>query len=446
MWQTGAIRATVVLLMLAACRSQRPSILLLVIDSLRSDHLGFAGYDRPTSPCLDSLAAEGVAFTRCTAQAPFTLASVPSMLTGKFPTCCIHPADVVLPGYAAPLPGVRLGDGVACLPALLRPHGYISGMINASGQIRYRALGLQEQFDFVDESVECFSGECAASINKRVLRWLSQQHRGPWFCYVHYMDVHHPYDAPASYSSRFSAKYGVLATPRFHGRWKDMWIDPSPGELAHVIGMYDAEIAYLDAQIAELLAELAARGLDDNLMIVVASDHGEELHERGGFGHGHALYEEQIRCPLVLVWPGRLPAGVRLDCPIMNIDIAPTVLDLLEIDEPHELQGTSVVGCFDGGDAPRVVYSERRGYSVLRGRWKLWDGDHGMTRLFDLSADPGENANLADIAPDTLRALRTTIYDWRNTLVPPRYPPELASSPVPDREAVARLRALGYQG
>jgi arylsulfatase A-like enzyme len=430
----------------AACRPQRPNILLLVVDSLRSDHLGFAGYDRPTTPCLDSLAARGVAFTRCTAQAPYTLASVPSMLTGKFPTCCIRPADVALPGYAAPLPAVRLGDGATCLSTLLRPYGYVSGMINASGQIRYRALGLQEQFDFVDETVECFTGDCAARINERVLCWLSQRHGGPWFCYVHYMDVHHPYDAPTPYSSRFSPGYGVLATPRFHGQWKDTWTDPSPGELAHVIGMYDAEIAYLDSQIRELLAGLAVRRLHENLVIVVASDHGEELNEHGGFGHGHALYEEQIRCPLILVWPGRVPAGLRLDCPVMNIDIAPTVLDLLEIDEPQGLQGTSVACCFNGTGAPRVVYSERRGYSVRRGHWKLWDGDHGMTRLFDLSADPGENVNLANIAPDTLRALRGAIQEWRNTLLPPRRPAELASSPTPDPEALARLRALGYRG
>jgi arylsulfatase A-like enzyme len=432
---------------LAGCtwgRGSRPNILFMVIDSLRSDHVGFAGYKRPTTPCLDSLAAEGVAFTSCTAQAPHTMPSVPSLMTGRYPTSAIHATSVRLPNTTATLPAVQLGGEVASIATLLRQHGYASAMINVSGQVKYRILGLQAQFDFVDENVECMTKDCAARINERALRWLSRRGEGPWLCYMHYMDVHHPYDAPAEYASRFSRNYGTLPTPKFHGQWKGAWDNATPEELAHVIGMYDAEIAYLDSQICHLLRSLTALGLTKNLLVIVASDHGEELFERGGFGHGQTLYEEQTRCPLLFVWPGRVPRGATVDCPIQNIDILPTILDLVDIQELEGLQGSSLIPYFEGDCDSQPVYSERRGYSLRRGRWKLWQGDHGVARLFDLRADPAERVNLIDQEPDTSRSLHALLMDWRKSLTAPPPPPATSPAYSPDSAAVQRLHALGY--
>jgi arylsulfatase A-like enzyme len=422
--------------------SDSPSILFLVIDSLRADHLGFAGYDRPTSPTLDSLAAEGAAFTACYAQAPHTMPSLPSLMTGRYPTAAIRMASVSLPNTEATLHAVQLGRDVTALPALLRPRGYVSAMINASGQVKYRVLGLQSQFDFVDETVECVTGDCAERINQRAIRWMSQQ-RSPWFCYIHYMDVHHPYDAPPAYSSRFSSGYGSLPTPRFHGQWKGSWDEPTRQELEHVIGMYDAEVAYLDSQIRRLLVELETRGAKDNLLLVVASDHGDELYERSGFGHGQTLYEEQIRCPLILLWPGRIPAGIRSNHSVQNVDIVPTILDLLGIQRPAALGGRSLVPHLGHAEDPRPVFSERRGSSVRRGRWKLWRHRKEL-RLYDLYGDPGEEANLVAALPDTVATLSAVLASWESTLVAPQPPPRLPETPVLDSADVGMLRALGY--
>jgi hypothetical protein len=159
----------------------QPDILLLLVDCLRADHLGLAGYPRPTSPCLDSLAAEGVAFTRCTAQAPFTLASVPSLLTGRYPTAAYTQTGVSWPKSDEEVAAAQIGQQTQTIAAVLRQQGYVTAMFNASSLVKYRLLGLREQFDFSDESIECACGRCAGRINERALRWLSSQNGTPWF-------------------------------------------------------------------------------------------------------------------------------------------------------------------------------------------------------------------------------------------------------------------------
>jgi arylsulfatase A-like enzyme len=319
-------------------------------------------------------------------------------------------------------------------------------MISASGQVKHCIVGLKEQFDLVDEEVECFSGDCAGRVNERTLAWLSKAPAEPWFYYIHYMDVHHPYDAPRDWAGRFSESYGKLPAPAFHGERKRRWENPEPEVLDHVVGMYDGEIAYLDSQVGQLLGSLKARGLTDNLLIVVASDHGEELCERGGYGHGQTLYEEQTRCPLIFVWPGQIPATVTSEKPVQNVDIVPTLLDLLGVEPPPEIEGASLVPCFRGDRPALPVFSERRGVSVRQGRWKLWHGDHGIVRLFDLSGDPSESANLARAEPDTLRALQAVLTNWRSRLRPPPRPSGRPRAARPDPAALARLHTLGYHG
>jgi arylsulfatase A-like enzyme len=277
---------------------RRPNVLFLLIDSLRADHLGLAGYQRPTSPCLDSLAAAGAAFTSCTAQAPFTKASVPSVLTGMYPTSAMHWTPIRAPGSTERLRAAQLTEGAASIAAILRPHGYVSAAVSASVVMNRFVLGLWEQFDFFDGSIQCTQGHCARSLNELALAWLSRRRQGDqWLCYVHYMDVHSPYGAPKEYAARFSNAYDRLPVPRFHGDWEGFWDNAGPQELEHIVGMYDAEIAYVDAQIRELLCELRRLGVAENLLVIVAADHGDEFLDHGAFGHGHTLYQEQIECP-----------------------------------------------------------------------------------------------------------------------------------------------------
>jgi arylsulfatase A-like enzyme len=311
--------------------------------------------------------------------------------------------------------------------------------------MKLRLFGLRDQFDHVDESTTCMKGDCAARINARALAWLSEQREGPWLCYIHYMDVHLPYKAPASFAGRFSEGYGVLPNLVYVDRkWRWVSGDPGPDDLAHVAGMYDAEVAYVDAQIRGLLRKLDVMGEAENLLIMVASDHGEELFERGAFGHGQTLYQEQIACPLIFTWPRRVPRGVTIDCPVQNIDIVPTIINLLNIEMPRGMQGSSLVSYFEGDCPRRPIFSENRGYSVRVGDWKVWREKPGLLRLHDLRADPAETVDLAHVEPDTLRSLRARLLAWRDSLTPPGVPREPEPVPSPDSAAVDMLRALGY--
>jgi arylsulfatase A-like enzyme len=435
-----------VVLSLVACHTRRPStpnVLFLLIDSLRSDHLGFAGYNRNTSPCLDSLAARGAAFTTCTAQAPYTIASVPSMLTGLYPSSACYDAEVRVKGLDVTVPSYRLGAEVRSIAALLGNRGYATGAFVANGDVAVRTFGLAEQFQHVDARHLCDSGECAEKLNRGVVEWLQGLGRQPWFCYVHYMDVHYPYNAPPEWASRFSPGYDSLPVPtiqwmRRHGRQAR----PDAEELAHIEGMYDAEIAYVDNRIYALLHRLETLALAGDLLLVVASDHGEELYEHGGFGHTRTLFEELVRCPLVIVWQGHIPAGVRVRTPVENVDIVPTILDLIRAEPAGRIEGASLVPFFSGVDRRRAVFSEKRGSSLRRGPWKLWEDPEGCLHLFRLDEDPAELVNLSASQPETLRSLQDHLARWRRSLHPPA--PCVLEVETLDEDKLAMLRELGY--
>jgi arylsulfatase A-like enzyme len=339
---------------------------------------------------------------------------------------------------------VWLGEGIATVPALLRDSGYVTGAFSASLPVNHRIIGLRDQFDHFDASLSCAQGECASELNELVLAWLRQPHAQPWFCYVHYTDVHHPYDAPPEYAARFSKTYRTLPVPDHWWMQRPRASGPTPEELEHIVAMYDAEIAYLDDQICRLLAELRSNGGERNLAIVVASDHGDEFYEHGGFSHGQSLYEELTRCPLIMVWPGRIRPGVATDEWIQNVDIVPTILELLEIPLPEDIDGESLRPYFEGRPRRRAAFSEQQGASVRSGRWKLWEDRFGALRLYDLQSDPGESANVAVAELDTLRALSATLERWKGGLEPPPVAAERPDAPTLDPVTEERMRALGY--
>jgi arylsulfatase A-like enzyme len=436
-----------VLVFVGACRSPggRPNILFLLIDSLRADHVGFAGYTRPTTPCLDSLASQGAAFTTCIAQAPYTIASVPSLLTGLYPTSACYTAPVILPGSGGRLTAYRLGEAVRSIAAILAGHGYATAAFVANGDVALRSLRLAAEFAHVDADHLCSTGECADVMNSLALKWLAGLRAEPWFCYIHYMDVHYPYDAPREWAERFSPRYAEFPAPEI--QWMNRQRPhggPIPEELDHITGMYDAEIAYLDNRICRLLSTLGEMGLADDLLVIVASDHGDELYEHGRFGHKHTLYEELTRCPLLMLWPGHIPPGILVRSPVENVDVVPTILDVTGIRGRHNAEGFSLTPYFQGENGPKEAFSEMQGVSVRRGRWKLWHHPKGFPLLYDLDADPLETTNLADAEPDTLRSLQMALEAWAKSLAPPPPRPVELGTDSLDVDAVDMLRKLGY--
>jgi arylsulfatase A-like enzyme len=395
----------------------RPNVVLVVIDTLRADHLGGYGYARPTSRHLDALAADGVRFARAVTVAPTTFPSVSSLLTSISP----------LAFHTPPARDEGIPPEHTTLAEVFRAHGYRTAAVSGNPIVRRHPQedrGFDQGFDAFDEecsahSLDEVAPHSAPCITRRAVAALDHLGRGPFFLYVHYLDPHHPY-APPPESDRFSSPYT--------GRWyikrgltgPIMWWLYDGGEdpgidardIAHLRDLYDGEIASVDADLARLLRAFDARGLRDDTLFVVTSDHGESLMEHRHMGHGASLYETELHVPLIFHWRRRWSgATVRRDL-ACTTDVLPTILALVDLPIPAPAQGRALFA-EDAGGAPgahaclsagRVDWETMRAglFSIRTDTEKLiYDALADDYELYDLDADPGElrDAIAAGTAP-----------------------------------------------
>lgn len=298
-----------------------PNVLLIVVDTLRYDRLSSYGYHRATSPEIDALLAErGVLLEDAYAQAPWTLPSIVSLLTGRYPT------ELLADEAAA----FRIPETVPVLAEHLRDLGYSTAAFYANPAL-HAGTGFDRGFDtfFAPPADFGWFRRHADDLNRRMLPWVKALGDGPFFLYAHYLDPHDPYDNPdlVDGKSPFFPDYaGTISgneVHRIYGGFKEL---PDPeNDVAHLSALYDSEVAYVDRHVGELLRTVGEDRLA-NTLVVLTSDHGEELYEHGGWKHGQSLYEEQIHVPLIFRWDGRLPAGKRLKGTVELLDVVPTVL------------------------------------------------------------------------------------------------------------------------
>ncbi|HUP22330.1 MAG TPA: sulfatase [Thermoanaerobaculia bacterium] len=291
-------------------RPARPDVVLVVIDTLRADHVGAYGYARDTTPRLDALfAARGTLFERAYAQAPWTLPSAASYLTGR------HPGELQRSRAA----GVVIPDDVPTLAERLRAGGYRTAAFVANPTL-FPAAGFDRGFDtwwLPPARVESLARP-AGDVVERAAPWL-EAHAGaeePFFLYLHFIDPHDPYSSPDTSGERspFLPDYGgrltghdVHALYLGHQALAEGEAEAA-ADRAQITALYDSEIAWVDRALGELVDQLPPEVVRETLWIVT-SDHGEELHERGGWKHGHTLYDEQVRVPLLVRWGWRGRGG-----------------------------------------------------------------------------------------------------------------------------------------
>jgi len=321
-----------------------PNIVLVVIDTLRADHLGGYGYTRPTSRHLDALAADGVRFAQAVTVAPTTFPSVSSLLTSISPLAFHSPA-----ARNAGIPPEHV-----TLAEVFRMHGYRTAAVSGNPIVRRQPQGdggFDQGFDTFDEqcsapSLTEVAPHSAPCITRRAVAALDDLGRGPFFLYVHYLDPHHPY-APPLESNRFTSAYT--------GRWyikrgltgPIMWWlyqdgeDPGIGarDIEHLRDLYDGEIASVDADLARLLDAFDRRGLRDDTLFVLTSDHGESLMEHRHMGHGASLYETELHVPLIFHWRRRWSGTTVRPELVCTTDIMPTILALAGLPAPESTQG-----------------------------------------------------------------------------------------------------------
>lgn len=348
-------------------------VFLLTVDALRMDHLSYAGYERETSPLLDEFAAESVCFTDAHSASSHTREAIPALLTGRHPDNAVDEQYVL----SSPTVAARLRDiayetgGFHSNPYVSRAYGFGDGFDTFDddlyyGQNRFAAL-LQRVLDVLRDRHYA----SADTINERSLSWLDGR-SGPLFLWNHYMDPHGPYDPPGEYRGLFgsSATSGYNAQKLYR---RAAVKDPdsiTSEERRLMVDRYDEEIRYTDTALGEFFDELRRRGLWEDSIVIVSSDHGDAFGEHGWYGHPRRPESELTHVPLIVRAPGLDAADV--DVPTSTLDIVPTILDFVGLSH-EELPGTSLFEVI--ADPSR--FEDRRVYASARG-----EGDNEDVRRF----------------------------------------------------------------
>ena len=464
-----------------------PNLVLIMVDTLRADHLGVYGYGRPTSPRIDQLAREGVRFDRAIAQAPWTKPSIASLFTGRY----VHRHGVMrsLDALGADLPtlaSVLVGAGYRTAAFSANPwitpefrfdrgfQEFESGramgpqLTNAYRTVRRSEAVLNRAGVPLPMSKWIFRWAGRENVSnterdeaqvRRVLRWLAKANSDvPWFLYVHMIGPHDPYDPPEEFARAFARapSPGERLTPaRVETRF-DRAEPLAEDRLERLIDQYDAAIAHADPLVGRILDELARRGFADNTIVVLTSDHGEEFYEHGNWRHGNQLYDEVVRVPLLIRDPKGERGAVRHD-PAMLVDLLPTTLALLGVpaaDDLAEIDGRVLFPAPSPADRPAFTehwWFEGGTYvarAVEHRGLKLQSAhDEGRGRegeaLYDLRQDPAEQSDLlgrGTYEASDLTALRRVLADIGGD--GPRESAEVLDDIDPATRE--RLRKLGY--
>lgn len=455
----------------ASARPGMPNVLMVVIDTLRADHVGAYGYEYSTTPNIDLLADRAVVFETVVSQAPWTAPAMASLFTGLYPS--VHGLDggIVWAEGASSSAGnlpfavqKTLPPGHRTLAEVFRDAGYMTAGFVSNLYVN-SIFGFAQGFDHFDDEYTDYNfdqGDVkrrAETTNKRLFEWLREGVEEPFFLLVHYNDPHWPYDPPPPYGRAFIAGYHGSLTPTTTREVVVTHHEVPPPisdqDLAYIVGLYDGEIQYVDAHLGQLLG--AVRGLPTkrDLVTVLTSDHGEEFLDHGAFNHGYTLYEEQTLVPFIVSAPGSFDRR-RVSQQVRLIDAAPTLLELAGVDIRNtRFQGRSLVPLMAGSSlepldafseatnigsqsALRSTDSQKLIHSLIDPKWQL----------FDLGSDPRELHDLAEQRAERLRELTVRLEAWREANRSLRGQINIAGTGVDrvvlDEEMQKGLRALGY--
>jgi arylsulfatase A-like enzyme len=423
-----------------------PSVILIVVDTLRADHLGTYGASRFTSPELDSYARRGAVFEHAYAPSPWTLPTVASVFTGLLPAQ--HGAGTLLTVDTKVL-FAKLSDDSPTLGEQLGAFGYPTHAVAGNPNLHPR-FGLARGFDTYDFRAGGMDHiRRADEIVDAARIWIKSRRGAPFFLFLHMFDPHMNYDPPAATRGRFTGGLpsGRLTLPfaeSGRARAGRLWL--SIEEQEFVRAAYDEEIAFVDLQIGRLFTTLRNAGVLDQTIVIFTADHGEELWDHNAFEHGHTLYDELLRVPLIIWGPGIQPG--RVDTPVSLVDLVPTILAAVDAPPIDESPGVSLWPLLSTGAPlpPRALYAEHTRYGPDRAAVVRWpykavvDLDSGAQQLFDLESDPGERVNLAAKDPATMTALAAALAE-RTAARRQQPAPEAVTLDSATRE---RLQQLGY--
>ncbi len=451
------------------------NVVIISLDTTRSDHLSLYGYPKPTTPSLERLASDAAVFSRCIATSAWTLPTHASIFTGLYPSR--HGAHLagkwmeMRTRLGMPAVAWSLDEEQVTLAEILRARGYSTAAVVANFSYLFRDFGLAQGFSYYSDAprfmfrrrpaiVHLARGiwpafmlkayRSARDINSEAFSWLDEHLDNPFLLFVNYMEPHHPWLAETDGSSWWQAlsrgpsavDHGNVYTHEF----KVMDAD----DRSYIQDQYDGEIAEMDRALGELVEGLKRRGLYENSLIVVVGDHGELLGEHDSVGHiARMLYDELLWVPLVVKYPRSILKG-RFDSAVQQVDIFPTVLAALGLAIPPAIQGEELPVIRH----PIIAEQYTHGYLVKKygdrydrdltaiylGDKKYIESSKGTKFLFDLANDPREARNLAKARPTVVEAAAKELAKWTKSR------PALSAKKrtVVSDTARERLRALGY--
>jgi arylsulfatase A-like enzyme len=470
-----------------------PNILLIVMDTMRSDHLSSYGYEVATSPHIDSLAAEGALFTKVIATAPWTVPTHSSMFTGLYPS-----------SHGAHWEHMYLDGSLKTVAELLHEEGYQTVGFSNNPVVSH-ATNLSQGFeDFyemwrntsrfptlyseVKDWLVCLAGRDdvgAGRTNEMIKGWIERKHRKdrPFFMFVNYLEVHLTYNPPIHYRKKFlpdsdvvekmkkvsiRTLYRILLEQGLGG------FHLSPEEIRVLEKLYDAEITYLDSRIGELMHYLRSCGILDTTFLILTSDHGENIGEHGLIDHQLNLYDPLLRIPLIMRYPPLVQGGLRVGSLVQSVDVFSTLLEVGGAsgrNPGYSVQGMNLLEALAGGlqrdyafaeyMSPRSQFDtkvrnwveakgevadlspyDRRLKTVRTDTLKYVWSSNGKDELYDLSSDPGELENLIGTGHGSPDAMRKKLEEWQRAL--PKVLEGSGEIPEMDRETRDLLKALGY--
>jgi arylsulfatase A-like enzyme len=477
-----------------ASTDPRPNVVLIVFDTLRASEMSCYGYSRRTTPRLDAFAEGGTLYLRTAAASNSSLPTHASLFTGLYPTRNGAHDGIDRHGL---LRRSGLSHSVVTLAQVLASRGYATAAIVSNFMMVTHRFDLDRGFRYFDSrpSPSYFAFAYAPvlyllhdrlaltwlrrpitarfrtpyrpaeKITDLAIRWLDHRPSGqPYFLFLNYLDPHRPYLPPERYRNRWlrgepdsSLAPGGLPWRSYleiAGRRRPI----RPGESAHLTGLYDGELSYLDEEAGRFFDRLKADRQSRDTWIIVTADHGESLGEHNTLEHTCSLYQELIHVPLIIHYPDccGLPREPAVDSrPVDQVDLMPTILDVLHVPFPGQPDGVSILSGkrsavysqkFPNPSLarrfPRVGLYAAGGSAVVEEHWKyiLLDGARGA--LFDLAADPGELRDVAAKYPAEVDRLSQSLARWKESLKSKGE----ASSPArpPSPEVIRQLRALGY--
>ncbi len=417
---------------LPVARKNSPNILLIVLDTVRFRNLSLYGYHRKTTPHLEEFARKSIVFDHAFSTAPWTLPSHISMFTGRFPHEVSgnweSPLDDTYPTLAEVLThqGYHTAGFVANTRYCSYEHGLNRGFIHyedfriswrevLNSSALTRMIARNNRVRTLLKTDELLSRKEGYRVNASFLNWLDKQNRQPFFVFLNYYDAHTPYLPPAPFDKKFGPGRRRGHISPIQRLWESGG-HLSPEDLQEEIDAYDGAIAYIDDQLNKLFTELEKKGILQNTIVIITSDHGEEFGEHGFFTHGKSLYMLEIHVPLMIALPKQSRVNKRVEHPVSLRDIPATIVDLLNLKIDSPFPGEPLARFWNSSipedsipyqyllsevDFARNLpdrYPISRGdmKSIVYGNLHYIQNGDGKEELYDYLQDPDEMENLVD--------------------------------------------------